>query len=100
MSLSKRRAGCLPELWKPLPPSRPGNWVRFAPVPLANSRVSLAANHARLSSVAEPFSTTNRFVIAPAVGGIFFPLRLVLQLQGWSFSPAILHKIVQTAGRR
>jgi hypothetical protein len=53
----------------------------------------------RLSYEAELSSTTNRFVIAPAVGGIFFPLRPVLQLQGLGFSPAIVNKIVQTAGR-
>jgi hypothetical protein len=36
--------------------------------------------------------------IAPAVGGIFFPQRPLLNLGNHAYSPRILHKIVETAG--
>jgi hypothetical protein len=41
---------------------------------------------------------TSPSLIAPAVGGIFFPQRPLLQLGNHAYSPRILHKILETAG--
>jgi hypothetical protein len=87
------------ELSKRPPRNRLSNSARIAPAPIVSRTAWFGSNRVRLSYAAAPSTTTNRFAIVPAVAGIFFPLRPVLQLDGLGFSPSIFNKIIQTAGR-
>jgi hypothetical protein len=70
------------------------------PAPTAAGLASCDDNRDRCTSTAvKPSSTTNRSATVPTAAGTFSPLRTTLRLDNHGYSPALLQKIVEAAGR-
>jgi hypothetical protein len=74
--------------------------VSNSPAPPVAGRVPLNDSPDRCTSTAvKPSCTTSRSATVPTAAGTFSPLRTTLRLDSHGYSPALLQKVVEAAGR-